>query len=365
MKRIAIISSVIIAVTVIIAIGFATGQKDAHSKLRSDMSEAEKMIEEKSAIAQETSLNVYTRKLETVAMVDTLQARGKTTADEDVTYSAESAGKIEMMAVDLGDYVRKGQILARVDYQMAKAQVESAQAAYDLAKVTYERLEPLKKDDLISQQSIDEARTQLMQAEAQLKIAKVNFDKSVLRADFSGIVVGKFAERGEYATPGKPLFRVVNLNEIVITADIPETSVADVKKGQQTSVRIKALGKDFTGEIDTLLPVADPESRMFQVRIRLNNKGGLIKAGMAALINIELESHDDVILAPQEAVVETATGSAVFVAKEGVAQMRNVRLGASKGEEVVLAEGVQAGEALIVIGQRDLVDGQPVKVVKK
>jgi membrane fusion protein (multidrug efflux system) len=307
--------------------------------------------------------NVKTLTLFATTLTEHIVANGTTQAIRDVTYSAEVPGRIEHLPVKLGDRIRKGQVLARIDFATLKAQAEQAETSYGLAKSTYERLSTLKDENIISQQRIDEARSNMESAESGLAIADANVKKAVVRSTYKGIVGAKLAEKGEFVNPGTPLFIVVDYSTIVVEARLPETQVAHINRNADVEVRIEALKKTFEGKVDTLIPTADKASKTFTLRVKIDNPDHEILIGMSATVRIDAVEHKDVLAVPQSAVIEEKSSRSVFVAEKGVARRREVRLGPVQGDQVVLLEGVKEGEELIVVGQRDLEDGKPIRVI--
>jgi membrane fusion protein (multidrug efflux system) len=307
--------------------------------------------------------NVKTTLVTPTTLDEELFTVGDTTADKDVRFSAESAGRVEYLSVDVGDKVRKGQILARIDYQMQKAQAEQAEASFELAKKTYERLSALKAEELVSQQQIDEAHANMISAQAGVAIAQVNLDKSVIHSTTDGIVVEKHVEIGEYVGPGTPLMRIVDTDPIYVISQVPESQIATIEPGMTAQVRIDALNETVAGVVDYVLPTSVAISKTFAIRIRLDGNNPHILAGMAATVRIQTAVHQKALVIPQESIVEESDSRYLFVVKDGQAYQRAARLGPVSGDNVMVLEGLSAGEELVVIGQRSLVDGQPVRVI--
>jgi membrane fusion protein, multidrug efflux system len=313
--------------------------------------------------AASVAVNVRITDISLSTLNETLRLLGETQANIDITYSAEVSGRLDYLAVDYGDRVTKGQILARVDYEMLSAQAEQAEAAYDLALKTFNRLEMLLKDELVTQQRVDEAQAALIQSQAQLRQAQTALRHSIVKSTINGIVTRKFVQEGEYIMPGSPLLRVIDYSEIIITAQIPENRIADIHKGLRVSVWIDALRDTFSGTVDVVLPNADPESRTFTIRVRTPNTSEKILVGMAATLNIIVHEHTDVIVVPQDVIVEHSGERFVFIVEENTARKVPVTLGASEGHLVIVTSGLKTGDRLITEGHRDLVDGQPVSVM--
>ncbi len=316
------------------------------------------------ADAEKKSINVKVQTLAAIDFDETITLSGGTLADMDIRYSAELAGKLERLAVDLGDEVKAGQVLARIDYEMLKAQSEQAQAAFNLAQKTFARLQTLRSEELISQQQIDEVEAQVIQAESQLKIARANLNKSVVRAANGGVVARKFVEEGEYLGPGTPIVQVVDYRRIIVEAELAESQVDRVRKGDPVSVLIPALGETFPGEVEVVLPASEPVTRTFKLRVKVKNADRRILVGMAAVLRLVVKTHHGVIVVPQEVVIEETGMRCVFIERDGLARRREVALGVVEGSRVVITEGLAPGDRLVVMGQRSLVDGQPVTVVE-
>ena len=296
--------------------------------------------------------------------VETITIQGHTVADSDLTYSAEVPGTVESLRLAPGQRVRRGQVLARIDYRSLRARADAARARLRLQQKTCRRLAILKKDDLVTQERVDHAEAARVSAEAANKIAVADLSKSVIRARRGGVVTKKFVESGEYVAPGTPVLQVVDLDEVVVVGQLPESQVAAVRQGAVAGVAIRALKRSVTGKVHAVLPVASPDSRTFKFRIRIRNPDHAIFVGMAATVQISLRAHEGVVVVPQDVVLEEGKTRAVYVVGPGSKAIRRpVTLGPTEADRVVLRSGIKPGERLVVLGQRDLKPGQPVKVV--
>lgn len=361
-KTLIILMSLLSALLISIA---CSGSKEGRTELSSP-GDSEKANAKKG----ETASNLPTAnvQIETVVLGTLSQnalANGVTAADHHVIYSAEIAGKIEYLAFDLGEEVKRGKVLARIDFKTLKAQAEQAQSNADLTGSTYKRLSKLMKDGLISQQQHDEAYSASVSAKAQLAIAEANVSKGIIRANHYGIVASKYVEKSEYVGPGTRMYEIVDYRTVVVEAQLAESQVATVAKDSKVEVRIDALNETFKGTVETILPTADTESKTFTARVRIPNPDLRILIGMSAKLKIAAGNHNDVIIAPQNAVLEEQSGArSAYVVHNNKAQKREVLLGAHQGGSVVITDGLKAGDKLIVLGHRDLIDGQPVHIIQ-
>lgn len=297
--------------------------------------------------------------------VETVTIQGHTVASADLTYSAEVPGTVESMRLALGQRVRRGQVLARIDYLSLRARADAARASASLQQKTCRRLATLRKDDLVTQERVDHAEAARVSADAALKIALANLKKSVIRARRGGVVTKKFVDSGEYVGPGSPVLQVVGLDELVVQGQLPESRVAAVRRGAVAQIKISALGRSVSGKVSAVLPVASAVSRTFSVRIKIRNPGHAILVGMAATVRIEVRTHQGVVLVPHDVVLEEGKTRAVYVVGPGGKAIRRpVTLGPTEADRVMLRSGIRPGERLVVVGQRELKPGQRVQVVR-
>ena len=313
---------------------------------------------------QASPANVKIQVVEPVEVTDRIKVTAQTVADSRVTYSAEIPGRLDHLPIKLGQRIRQGQVLARIDYTSLKAQADEAEASLLMARKTVERLTALRKSDLVPQDKLDQASTNAVAAEARSRIARANVAKGVIRARRAGVVTRKMAEAGEFVTPGKPLLTVVNHATVVVSGRLAESQVVKVRRGTPVKVRIANLNRTLTGKVHVVVPVADPGSKTFEVRVRLRNPDLSIKVGVSALLEIAASATTRVVLAPQDVVLEDGDGRrSVFVEDGGIARQRRVSLGSTHGDKVTLVRGVRQGDRLVVVGHRDLFDGQRIEVV--
>jgi membrane fusion protein (multidrug efflux system) len=310
-------------------------------------------------------VNVKVEPVDPVEVADRIRLVGEVLADAEVTYAAEVPGQVQHLGAQLGQRVRRGQILARIDYTALKAQRDEAEAALELARKTHARLASLAEVHAVAAAELDRARSGLVAAKARQQIAAANLEKSIVTAKRGGVVTRKLVEPGEYVAPGMPLFEVVDHRKVVVRAHLAESQVADVPAGTPARVSIDSLGRSFDTAVEVVLPVADPASKTYEIRLRLRNPRLAIHVGMSAHVELATRSRREVVLVSQDVVIEDGDNlRSVFVAADGIARRRPVKLGPTHGDRVVVLEGVTPGERVVVLGQRELQDGQAVRVVQ-
>ncbi|MDG1481650.1 MAG: efflux RND transporter periplasmic adaptor subunit [Myxococcota bacterium] len=280
---------------------------------------------------------------------------GEIVGADDALLGSASGGFIERVSIKEGDAVSSGQGLIQVNTAVFAAQRQQADANLALAEATVKRTEAL--GDLASDAQLDQVRTQLSIAEANADLARISHSRSVIRAPFSGVVSQMNASKGEIATPGAPLVRVVQLDPIHVEISVSDRDVVSLKPGMKAAITTEAIGDVFTGTVSHIDPAADLQTRSFTVQITVDNPDGRLLPGMIATANISGELASDVVVIPQDWLVTRLDGVGVFIDDDNVARWKDVTPGRVIHDQVVIKEGVGVGDRVVITGHRGLADG--------
>lgn len=272
-----------------------------------------------------------------------------------------SGGKVDAVLVDRGDTVRAGQLLVRVSAGLADAELKRAEAARASAQATFRRTQKLAAQDLASAASMESATLALAEAEAAVAMARVRYADALIRAPHAGVVAKRHVDPGEYAVPGGPLLDLVNTQKVKIIAQIPERDAPLIQQRTQGSIAVDALDQVFEAELTQVGVVAAPFSRTFDVEFVIDNPNGTLRPGMLARVTLVRRKLENVVTVRRDAVFDDLLGPAVFLARNGTAQRQTVRLGPAEGNRVAVLEGLRPGDLVVVVGQRSLVNGQPIR----
>ena len=321
----------------------------------------------------ETSTRVINVEIEQIATTDfteLIRLTGTVLANRDVVISATEAGLVSAILVDKGSSVRAGQAVFRIDDTELTAQVEESRARAELARETWERRKRLYEEDQVgSEIQYLEARYAAEQSAASLSALSARLDATIIRAPFEGVLDSREVEIGSMIMPGTPVARVVDLDPVRIRGGVPERYALDVRPGSKATVIFQVQEDEaFEGDITYVGSAVDPQDRTFPVELTLANPGGLIKPEMVASIEIVRETRADVVVVPREVLVRVEEGYVAYVVEgppgnDGLARSRSVRLGPAQRNRVVIEEGLNVGDRLIVIGQQQIADGDRVRVV--
>jgi len=274
------------------------------------------------------------------------------------TVSAQTAGRIDAVDFDVGDYVPKGSVILRFRdkeqrsrMEAAQAGLREAQARHKEAAAEFDRVQGIYEKKLIAKAALDKAaadrkaaRARLAAAEARVKEAAEQLEHTVVRAPYGGIVVQRHVEAGETAQPGQPLMTGLSLETLRAVANVPQTAVDAVLTRKQARV-IHQDGRSVEAERLTLVPCATSACHTFQIRVYLPPGQAGIYPGMFVKVAFVIGERERLVV-PAQAVVRRSEVTAVYVVEAGgVIALRQVRAGATSADGLteVLA-GLEAGE---------------------
>lgn len=315
-------------------------------------------------------ITVLTTKQETFKHY--LELQGNVQTKQNVLVYPEMAGILETILVKEGDKVTKGQVLARIDDGGATQQLAQLEAAAQLAKTTYERQKRLWKQKIGSEIQYLQTKTNYETQKNAVEQMKRQLEKSEVVAPFDGVIDDVIKEEGTVVAPGQgaEIFRVVNLGNMYIETDVPESYVPNVKKGVDVRVDFPILGTTLQAKVKQAGNFIDPANRTFKIQIDIPNKDRAIKPNLTAKLRINDYTNDAAILIPQSIISENANGEQYVYRVVGVknqvgtAKQTIVTTGKTEGDFIEILEGVKTGDILIEEGARSVKNNQKVQITK-
>lgn len=279
---------------------------------------------------------------------------------EDLTLGAEIAGPVEQISCREGERVEKGSVLLSIDAENLRSLVRRDRENVTVLERKLERYQKLTSQGLVSRQEIDDLENALTAARSALTTSELQLDKSRLTAPVSGIVERIYVDRGEYVDPGMAMLRLVQVDRLKAIADVPEKDVGYLRVGQQVAIDPATIEGDaaesLIGEIAAIGFAADEVTRTYRTKIVVVNPG-FLRAGMIVRARFVRRQLEQVIVVPLYAVMDREGQKIVFIAEDGVARLRQVSLGRTIGQKVLVREGLEDGQQLIIRGQQLLSDG--------
>lgn len=312
--------------------------------------------------AQQRVAQVETITVQPRAVTQTLDLAVDLRPVRRATLAAEVAGNVEAVEFDLGDAVRRGQVMARIDTRSIETEVAQAKALFDQAVDEAKRAEALFAKQSITRDRLIAARTNRDVAASRLESARIRLAQSQVRAPWSGRVAARRVERGDYVDVGQALYELVDPDPLKVHASVPADNVPYLKVGEQATVDVDALpGRMFTARVVRLGAELDAASRTLELEAELPNPDSLLKPGMYGRMHLPLRTLDAALVVPLSALVDFEDGKVLYLVEAGHAVRRRIVSGPVLGDQVVIEEGLQPGDAVIVAGQDQVADGQQVE----
>jgi membrane fusion protein (multidrug efflux system) len=300
---------------------------------------------------------------------------GEVKAYQQATLYAKVAGYLKTISVDKGDFVKAGTLLAEIEVPELLADVTKYKAEVEVAGLDYRRLSESQKKapDLVVPQTVDEAKGKLDIAKANLERTETLLNYAKIVAPFSGVVTRRMVDPGAFipaATSGSAaqnaaLLALMDFNTVRVQVAVPELEASLVAKDQPVKVSVDGLpGRSFDGMVTRFSYALDEASKTMLAEVELPNAKLELRPGMYAIVKIGIERKEDALLVPVEAVVTERAGASVFTVVENKARKTPIKTGFNDGANVEIASGVNADQAVILVGKRSLSDGQAVKVME-
>lgn len=312
---------------------------------------------------------VTTTRLEKKAFKRFVEVQGNVEADDVINATSEIAGRLLTMTLKEGDPVIKGQLIATVDLEQLKKQKAELTTALSLAQTVFERQDRLWKQNIGSELQFLEAKNNKERLEKNIETIDFQLTKGNIFAPTTGVVDRVVTHSGEVVAPGAPIVQILNTNKLKVSANVPEYLLKSVKRGEVITVQFPAIDSEQKARISLIGRVIDPSNRTFEVEAQLSKNTPLLKPNLLATVLINDLTYDDVMTVPVEAVLQEVGGkNYVYVQSGGedkvMAQKRYISTSESYEGEIIVTDGLDSGDVLILEGARDLTDGELIRIAK-
>ena len=303
-----------------------------------------------------------------------LEIQGNVKTKQNILVYPEMPGILRKIFVQEGQRVTKGQLLATIDDGGLSNQVAQVEATTQLAKTTFERQKRLWEQKIGSEIQFLQTKTNYEAQTNALKQLKSQQAKASVRAPFSGVVDNIIKEPGTVIAPGQgsEIFRIVNLNNMYVEAEVPEKYIASITKNKEVKVEFSVLGKSVNSKVTQVGSFINPNNRSFKIEVPVENQSGNIKPNLTAKLQINDYTDTDAILIPQSIISENAKGEQyIYVLKdkklnnEAVAERLIIETGKTQGDMIEVTKNLAADTEIIMEGARSVTNGQVVKVINK
>ena len=303
-----------------------------------------------------------------------IELQGNVKTKQNVLVYPEMPGILNKVYVKEGQKVKKDQILATIDDGGLSQQLLLLKSNEQLAKTTFERQKRLWDQQIGSEIQYLQAKTSYDSQKNATRQLKKQLDKFTIRAPFSGIIDDVFKEKGTVVAPGPgaELFRIINLSNMYIETDVPESYISSIKKNKMVEVNFPILGRSYDSSIRQVGNFINPSNRTFRIEVGIPNLDGEIKPNLTAKLRLNDYSNSNAILIPQSIISENAKGQQfIYVVKDNkeknqvYAERLVIETGKTNGDFIEVTKNLDANVEVILEGARSVNNGQVVKVIKK
>ncbi len=338
-------------------------------KLNLELSSIDKKIAELDTIKKNPLVK-------TLVLSDTIfrhyiELQGNVKTNENILVYPEFQGTLTSLNVKIGQNVSKGQVLARIDDGGLSAQLAQAETQYALAKTTFERQENLWNQKLGSEMQYLQAKTNMESQQKIINQIKAQLNKTLVRAPFSGTVDEVNVERGQVVAPGTPLFRVVSLKDMFVSANVPENYLSSLKLNAPVDIQIASIGKTYQGKIRVIGKNINPNNRTIPIEIALPTNEQLLRPNQVATIKIEDYRNPNALVILDTHLNQKPNGDFVaFVIaqktkNEATVKEVNLQLGKTQNNQIEIISGLEPGNELVIEGIKNIKDKTAVTIINK
>ncbi len=295
-------------------------------------------------------------------LADKIVSAGTVIPDEQVEISAETSGRVVAIHFAEGARVNKGDLLITVNNADLLAQIERNKHQVRLAEDNEIRQSRLLESQGISQQSYDQVYTELSTLKAEEALLQAQLEKTIIRAPFSGILGLRHISEGAYISPGMQIVRLAKTEPVKVDFSVPERFASYLKKGGKVNFSVDNHPGIFEATISAIEPVVDQRTRSILVRALCANKNGHIIPGSYARVEVLLQSLNDALQVPSQALVPEMGSNKVFLYKSGTVNPIIVTTGLRTESHVQITSGLSAGDTVITTGILQMRQGLPVRI---
>lgn len=286
-------------------------------------------------------------------------------AEREAKVVSEIGGVVLSLAAEEGQFVRKGQLLAKLDAERHSVLLRQAETELERLRLQDARNENLFQRQLIARNAYEQNKSDLATRKAEVDLARLSLSKCAVIAPFDGVITRRWIKQGQLLKVNEVAFEIADFRELKARLRVPERASAALKPGQIVDYRADALpGDTFPAKVERVSPVVDAASGTVDIVVAVDNSGGRLRPGLFSRLNVAYDNVAAAILIPKTALLSGDRDSSVFVVRDSKAQRVAVKLGYESGNNVQVLQGLSPGADVVVAGHSALVEGSPVQALR-
>jgi RND family efflux transporter MFP subunit len=336
--------------------------------LENEIRKLEKILADSNVSISEGSILVGIQKIKSEKFVHYLDITGNVETHLQAYISPEINGLIKKIDVSEGEYVTKGQVLAVIDTEIIRNSIDEVKTQLELAKTMYQKQKELWDQNIGSEIQYLQAKNRKESLESKLKTLNSQMEKATITAPFDAYIENVFQKSGEFGSPGRQIFFLVNLKDLKVTADISEKYIPYLHIGDSVDISFPTFPNIKLREpISVIGAVINPNNRTIKVQIQIHNEDYTLKPNIIASLSLSDESVDSAIVIPAIVVKNDANGNNyVYVVDNSngklISKKRYIKVGNSYGNKTMVTDGLSIEDKLIVDGYNLVKNGSKIHI---
>lgn len=326
--------------------------------------------------AELDKLDTTRKEVATIVRLDTaeqktfrhfIEIQSSVQAIDIVGASSETGGRIINLNAKEGDMVKKGSLIAKMDLETIRKSKEELETQLQLAEQIFERQSRLWEQKIGSEIQYLQAKNSVDALKKSMASLDYQLTRANVYAPISGSIEMVNAKPGEVVSPGMPIVQILNTYNLKVVADVPESYLKNVRKGDKVTVKFPAIGEESTARISKISNIIHPANRTFAAEIRLNNARGKYKPNLLAIMLIEDYKNEDAVIIPQNLIQQDISGQAfVYIASQEdgkfVVHRHEIETGKAYEGNIEILKGLEGGELIIAEGARSIDEGSLIAI---
>lgn len=287
---------------------------------------------------------------------------GSFSAIHELILLSESQGRVLQLMVNTGDFVREGQVIAKLDEETARSQYVLAELNFNKLTSDLMKYEELLNGHAITIQQLEEAKISVANAKSNLAIAKKALENTTIKAPIKGTITKKFIEKGSLLTPGVSVVEIVDISSLKFTTSISESQLTFVNIGQKVIIKASAGKNEYNGTVRMISVKAD-DSRRYQVEIEVANKTTkTLRSGMEGNVLFRYDNSYEALVIPRKCINGSIKEPVVYIVDDNKAMTKCIKTGIITDDYVEVLDGLKEKDKVVLNGQINLHNGSLVSI---